>query len=320
MVHVSATDAASPRDAYDAWKDTVKSLFFDLELDFASPETFEGDAHRWDVGDLRLIRFASSAVSYHRLKKHCDGNEPQILVSVPLSSSLEFEQLGRRIRCEPGQFLLEHSNAPYEFRYGERSDMWVLRVPEVMLQCRTGNVARFCATEFDASSGAGKLFCDYIGLMAQHTDLNQPRFHALLASQSADLLAAVLESDPRVVHSSGSAVQAAHMARIEHFIRRNLSDSDLSPEKVAAGCQISVRYLHLLFRDSGRTLSSWVRELRLWAAYEMLQRGAPGVTVAQTAYQFGFSDHAQFSNAFRKEFGRSPSDALREARQVRSTP
>jgi AraC-like DNA-binding protein len=39
-----------------------------------------------------------------------------------------------------------------------------------------------------------------------------------------------------------------------------------------------------------------------------------GVTVAQTAYQMGFNDHAQFSNAFRKQFGCSPSDVLREAR------
>jgi AraC-like DNA-binding protein len=314
MSCVYTTKDAPSNEAGAAWREVVASIFFDMELDLLHSEAFEGQAQCWDFGDLRLTRFESSAVRYQRLRRHCDGNEPQILVSVPLASTIEFEQLGRQIRCEPGQFLLEHSDAPYEFRYGERSDMWVLKVPEAMLQSRTGSASRFCAMQFNASEGVGKLFRDYLALMAQHAAIADPRFQALMGMQFTDLLGAVLEADPRVMQSSGSAVKSAHLARIEHFVRQNLTDFEMSPERVAGACNISVRYLHLLFKESGRTLSSWVRELRLQSAYELLQRGAVGVSVAQTAYQMGFNDHAQFSNAFRKQFGRSPSDVLREAR------
>lgn len=314
MAHVYTTKNAPSIEATTAWTEVVASIFFDMELELPNSASFSGKAECWEFGSLRLTRFESSSVKYKRLKRHCDGNEPQILVSVPLVSTIEFEQLGRQIRCEPGEFLLEHSNAPYEFRYAERSDMWVLKVPEAMLKSRAGSASRFCAMQFSARDGVGKLFRDYVALMAQHASIADPRFQAMMGSQFTDLLAAVLEADPRILQSSGSAVKSAHMARIEHYVRQNLVDSDVSPEKVAGACNISVRYLHLLFRESGRTLSSWIRELRLQAAYELLQRGGPGVSVAQTAYQMGFSDHAQFSNSFRKQFGRSPSDVLREAR------
>lgn len=320
MSPISEIRPALTSDSHNQWSNEVASLFFEMEIDDVMPDSFVGAARFWDIGEFRLSRFGSSAATYRRLRKHCDSKEAQILISVPLVGTVEFEQFGRQIRCEPGSFLLEHSDAPYEFRYGERSDMWVVKVPEGMLQRRVGNISRFCAMCYDAKDGAGKLFYDYLRLMAHHAALGravlgEAKFQNLLASQCADLLAAVLESDPRILHSSGSAIKGAHLARIENYIKSHLSDADLSPEKVAGVCSISVRYLHLLFSESGRTLSSWIRELRLDAAHELLQRGGARVTVAQTAYQLGFSDHAQFSNAFRKQFGRSPSDVLRESRE-----
>ena len=314
MPHIAQHIARSGHEGLSAWNEVVSSLFFDMEMESDSASGFTGQAQHMDVGNLRLTRFQSSSAKYRRLPQHCDRAPAEILVSVPLTQAIEFEQLGRRIHCPVGRFLLEYSNAPYEFRNRECADMWVLKVPEAMLQSRVGSVTRFCAMEFDALEGVGRLFRDYVDLLGRSADVAEPKFQALMASQCADLLAAVLENDPRIVCSSNSAVKGAHMERIEQFIRQNFADPDLSPQKVASACRISVRYLHLLFGESGRTLSSWVRELRLNAAYEQFQRGMPGVSIAQTAYQFGFNDHAQFSNSFRKHFGRSPREVLGEAR------
>ncbi|WP_223277458.1 helix-turn-helix domain-containing protein [Cupriavidus metallidurans] len=316
MAHTPLINARFSRETLSAWSGVVSSLFFDLDMEVDSCTSFKGQAWHTDLADVRLTRFQSTPVKYRRLQQHCDHSVPEVLVSVPLTRSLQFEQLGRQIQCSAGNFLLEYSNAPYQFRNVECNDMWVLKVPESMLQSRMGSITRFYAMEFDASDSVGKLFRDYIDLIGQNTDIVDPRFQALMASQCADLLAAVLEGDPRVACSSNAGVKAAHLNRIEQFVRENLADPDLSPEKVATACQISVRYLHLLFRESGRTLSCWVRELRLRAALEHLQRAKPGVAIAQTAYKFGFNDPAHFSSNFRKHFGRSPSEVLAEARQT----
>ncbi|TDN62168.1 hypothetical protein [Paraburkholderia sp. BL10I2N1] len=79
---------APSSEAGAAWRDVVASIFFDMELDLSRSEAFDGQAECWDFGNLRLTRFESSAVRYKRLQRHCDGNEPQILVSVPLASPM----------------------------------------------------------------------------------------------------------------------------------------------------------------------------------------------------------------------------------------
>lgn len=318
MQDVYAIEQAPLSEASGAWTDAVARILYEMQLEFQEAEAFSGYAVCRNFGSLRFSRFKSKAVKYRRLRRHCEDTEPQILVSVPLTGSIEFEQLGRHVRCEPGQFLLQSSSEPYEFSYSEPSDMWVLKIPEFMLQCRITSVRRFCAMQFDASVDVGNLFRDYVALIARHCAISGPKFQSLIGVQLIDLLGAVLEADPRVTQSAGSAVKAAHIARIEQYVRHNLTDVQLTPDKVAGACNISVRYLHLLFKESGRTLSRWIRDLRLQAAYEVLQHGASGTSVAQTAYHFGFSDHAQFANAFRRQFGRTPSDLLRSARAIGS--
>lgn len=314
MSYAYTTQDTPQSRACGTWREVITSVYFDVELEVPQPESFSGGVQCWSFGSLVLSRVESTPVRYRRLRHQCDGKETQLLVSVPLKNTIEFEQLGRRARSGPGQFLVEYSDAPYEFCYGQASDMWVLKLPEAMLRSRVGNASRFCALQFDAVDGIGKLFRDYVGLMARHTCNEDPDCRALMGAQLTDLLAAALLADPRVVQSSMSAVKNAHVARVEHYVRRNLTDASMSPEKVALACHISERYLYALFKESGRTFSNWVRELRLQAAFEVLQRGAAGVSVARTAYELGFSDHAQFSNAFRKHFGRAPSDVLNESR------
>jgi AraC-like DNA-binding protein len=69
-----------------------------------------------------------------------------------------------------------------------------------------------------------------------------------------------------------------------------------------------VRYLHELLRDTNQTLGQWIRDQRLAAAREKLRDASGGDSIAQIAYRFGFSDHAQFSRAFKAQFGISPKD------------
>jgi AraC-like DNA-binding protein len=125
-------------------------------------------------------------------------------------------------------------------------------------------------------------------------------------------LAATLEADPRILHSNNSAVRCAHLTRVEEFVRRNLADTDLTPERIAQSCAISTRYLHLLFKETEQTISQWIRDLRLQAAHEHLCRSSGNIQIGQIAYQWGFSDQAQFCNAFKQKFGLTPSELRKQ--------
>jgi hypothetical protein len=116
------------------WRDTVSSIFYQLDCDVGDSTTFDARAECWDLADIRLTRLKSSPTRYTRRRQDCDGRETQILVAVPMVGSVELDQLGRR--CLPGQFVLEYSDAPYNFQYGAESDMLAVRIPESMLQSR----------------------------------------------------------------------------------------------------------------------------------------------------------------------------------------
>ena len=122
-----------------------------------------------------------------------------------------------------------------------------------------------------------------------------------------EMLALALDRHAEISLSASSLVRAAHLRRAESLIRQRLGDSTLDPQAVARGCGISLRYLHSIFADTGRTVSQCIREERLRAARDMLEM--PGMMkMADVAYRFGFADQAIFSRQFRARYGVSPSE------------
>jgi AraC-like DNA-binding protein len=297
------------------WRDVIADTYFNLQLSFPDEHHFDGQLDIWDLNTLQLSRLESSGLVYRRLRQHCGAQDRQVLVTVPFKSKVEFSQLGRTTRCSPGQFLLELSEEPYDFGYGQDNAMWVLKVPVSALKARIGEPSRFCARQYDSRQGVGRLFSDYLQLMTHHCEIDHDSsVRALMATQLIDLLAIGLQQHPDALQSSQSAVRDAHLARIEAHVRQHLSDPALSPERIAHASGISLRYLHQLFKDTGQSVSQWIRELRLQSAHEALSRANAQTSVAQIAYGAGFSDHAQFTHAFRKKFGHAPSDMLRPLR------
>ena len=63
-----------------------------------------------------------------------------------------------------------------------------------------------------------------------------------------------------------------------------------------------------LKRATGKSFQTFVREHKLEKARTMLTQGKSNVS--ETAYQAGFKSVAHFSDAFKKQFGQSPSNIL----------
>jgi AraC-like DNA-binding protein len=64
------------------------------------------------------------------------------------------------------------------------------------------------------------------------------------------------------------------------------------------------RYLHLVFAEHGHTVAGWIRDRRLARCPAELLK--PFFTVTEVAFRWGFNDAAQFSHAFRAQYGSSP--------------
>jgi AraC-like DNA-binding protein len=304
-----STASLPPEQRGQHWREMIGSTYFPLDLEFRQPDTFSGDLKIWQLGDLSLSRLSAEATCYRRLRHHfASAPKEQFLVTIPARSEIFFSQCGKDVRCAPGGYILERSHEPYEFSHAEAVDLWVLKVEKEALSGHIRAPDRFCSMEFNASNGTGGLFVDMLHLIPARFDTMSVESRSAVGKQLVDLLVMSLKADERTLTSGNSSVRAAHLTRIESFVRSHLGDYDLDPDMIARNCQISTRYLHELLRDTNQTLGQWIREQRLEACRESLKDTSIKQTVAEIAYRWGFGDQAQFSRAFRARYQTSPKD------------
>ena len=307
--HLSFSTAnLAPQDRSRQWNAVISDAYFPLQLQFRDSMKFNGKLSRMTMGNVGLSRLTSAPVNYERRRRHIrESREEDYLITVPKSAPIEFRQLGRDVRCEPGGFIVERGDEPYRFMYERPNDMFVLKVSKSALSERVRQPDRFCARAVNATSGTANLFVS----MVQHAHAQVPKADTAageaIGRHLLELLGLTLEAEVGIESSSASAVRGAHLKRVDQFIRANLKNSDLSPELIADGCGVSKRYLHDLFKDVNGTVSQSIRDQRLIAARDQLCTTGD-LTIANVAYRFGFSDQAQFSRLFKARFGMSPSD------------
>lgn len=311
--HSTTIRDMAPSDRAGHWASIVSQAYFPLDIRFRAPERFQGSIESRTLGPALLTHLVSEPVEYVRKPHHTRGLQTEaFLLTIPYASPVAFSQLGRDIVCGPGCFLLENGDEPYHFSYGRANDLCAIKVSFQDLKDRIRQPERLCAQNFDGTEGLGALLIETTR-RAQQMRLD-PSASEVIGRHVIELLALSLDRQAETSASAGSLVRAAHLRRAEAFIRQRIAEPSLTPQTVAEGCGISLRYLHSIFADSDRSVAQYIREQRLLAARDLLEM--PGMMkMAEIAYRFGFADQAIFSRQFRAKFGLSPSEYRLECRQ-----
>src|SRR5262249_14116098 len=150
-----------------------------------------------------------------------------------------------------------------------------------------------------ASRSVGGFFVDALRLIGARIEEMDEPVQALMGKHLVDLLAMAIESDERVLAGNSSSVRNAHLHRCEHFIRSRLDNMHLTPQTIADGCGISLRYLHQIFEREGVTVCAYIRNERLLMCDALLRDPNCRKSISEIAYQWGFGDQAQFSRNYR---------------------
>ena len=122
-------------------------------------------------------------------------------------------------------------------------------------------------------------------------------------------------STPHGFHPS--AWDAAARRAVGFIVNR--LDEPLSIRRVARASGLSTRTLHrVIRRHYGVSPMALLRRARLASARRELLAASPGTTVTTAALACGFSHLGRFSQCYARQFGESPSDTLRRARDARA--
>jgi AraC-like DNA-binding protein len=277
-----------------------------MTASFSAPERFYGTIENWDLGQISLSRFHSAPVCYDRAKEHLRGrSENDLLITFATESDARFSQGGNLLHCRKNGFFIQRGDLPYQFSHAEDNELWVFKVPTQMLKSRIRVIDRYVSYVYDSSRGAGALFLDTARSIPQRMEQFGTVTRDGLGRCLVELLCLALEDDERALGSGMSSVRLGHLARVERYVRKNLTNHAMTIEEIALANGISSRYLHDLFKGSDTTIGQWIRVLRLEAALADLQDTRHGETVAEIAYRWGFGDQAQFSRHFKSHFGKT---------------
>src|SRR6266849_5822860 len=280
MLTTYATTDIPPHSRRQFWQEIVSKTYFPLDLSFAGGSDFRASLGAWSLGPVSVSRNVSDGLLYKRHERHLlNEREECYLITVP-----------------------------------ELAALWVLKIPSAVLRARISRPERLATLQIDASRSVGALFVDTLRLTGARIEEIDGPARALAGKHLIDLLAMAIESDERVLVGHSSSVRNAHLHRCEHFIRARLDDTRLTPQMVADGSGISLRYLHQIFEREGITVCAYIRNQRLLMCDAMLRDPNCRKSISEIAYQWGFGDQAQFSRNYRSRFGCTPSDVRAASR------
>jgi AraC-like DNA-binding protein len=125
--------------------------------------------------------------------------------------------------------------------------------------------------------------------------------------QASDLVASLLSDYAAPSEAVRGCLQRTLILRIKDYIGQQLCDPGLGPPEIAAAANISVRYLHKLFEAEHRSVSQYIKGLRLERSRrELLDPRNSGRPISAVAFACGFGDLSGFNRAFKDAYGTSP--------------
>lgn len=218
------------------------------------------------------------------------------------------EQNGFQQRIVAGQWSILDGTRPYSIVNEEWARHISLQIPLSELSTREFEIARRLIGPFPVAHSVCHLLYQCIRLMIE--DLGEER-----GTTDEDLGESLLHMfrimlNQQAQERSRKTMRETAEERIRSYIRRNLTDPQLSVDTIAAAMKCSRRYVHKLF-EGQETVTQFIWSQRLdRCRTRLLDAEAKVPTLTELAFENGFRSSAHFSRAFRAKYGVTPS-ALR---------
>ena len=108
-----------------------------------------------------------------------------------------------------------------------------------------------------------------------------------------------------------ASAEEQFLARVREHIEEHLNEEYYSADALAEGIGMSVRQLQRKLKAlTGETPTAQIRSMRLYKARHLIE--SEYGTVAEIAYEVGFSNPTYFTKCFREQFGKAPTEWLEE--------
>ena len=306
-LYTYSTEDVSEKDKVPYWNDALCKTF---TRKFVDPHSASGFSAKFDVasiGEHNIANVVQSASDVVHTLHHSKTDDPAVTLHLQVFGESINMQEGAVAKLRPGEFTFCSSERPYKFITNENMGLFVHKIPRDKFCTAIDDPLEIACMKFSGVSGPGKMFVQFMQNYWRELVLGMPEDQAM---EMIDVAVGMLGS---VINAERTADQTISvfdnkLDHIRRFIEINISRPDLSPRVIAEAFGMSVRNLHKLFASSHYTVGNYVRSRRLEHARWLLSDPEhTDRSLTEIALICGFSNPAQFSTAFKNEYGRTPS-------------
>jgi AraC-like DNA-binding protein len=265
--------------------------------------------HLWLYGEANLFTADASGFRLVRTPKHVRMEAPAVVaLAVQPHGQGRFSQFGRDELVGPDDLMLSDLTAPYSFSWSGTGASRAFQIPYEQLALPV-DVVRKAAGRLRASP-LYDLVLQHLQWLDRSADaLAADPGAATLGTATTELVRALLVSAAGDDRHLTPVMAETLMTRVTTFVGLHLRDPDLTPERIAAAHNVSVRQLYKACAAAGIRLEQWIIDQRLEAARaELVTPSGRRRSIAATARACGFRDPSHFSRRFRGAYGMSPRD------------
>src|SRR5215467_480658 len=300
------TDGLRPAEREAFWR-LAMSGFRPVTIAKVGDGTFEGSIRTNRIGRLLVAQVRSTAQDIRRTPRDIDPSEEEYFHVLLVASGVgRVSQDDRHAEFHPGDWVAFDSFRPVQLLFESDWDAYALVFPRESVQLSESERRLMTARRMDGSAGLTGVVSRFLLDLArtsEHVSAAQSE-PALL--QASDLVASLLSDYADPGEAVRGCLQRTLMLRIKDYIGQRLCDPGLGPPEIAAAANISVRYLHKLFEAEHRSVSQYIKGLRLERSRrELLDPRLAGRPIAAVAFDCGFGALSGFTRAFKDAYGTS---------------
>jgi AraC family transcriptional regulator, positive regulator of tynA and feaB len=215
-------------------------------------------------------------------------------------------QDGREARLGAGDFTLCDTTRPYDVQCDGTCRILVVSIPRTLLLRYVPFPEELTAVGMPARESMNGLVSDYLRNLWIRFPQGAPIADAWQVCQATMSLIGGAYERLLLTRSTRRSAASVHRARIRSYIEQHLTDPDLTPTSIAAGCQINVRYMHRLQALENETLARYILRRRLEECARELAALQRRRSITEIAFLYGFKSATHFGRAFRDRYGVSP--------------
>jgi AraC-like DNA-binding protein len=307
-----SSDAFDARDRFDAWREELMLRVVRVDVDVPDRKSFHTRLRVLALPNVSIIERRTTPSVVKRTPELVRDGDDALMVSLPWRGSLDL-RIGGEARAGMDEAILSSLHEVGALSAPEPFAGASLRLERTMARSVIPAFETRLNMRIPLDPGASALLRSYLkGLVSTAGGLTQSAA-ALADLHVRELLGHLFDPVGELARAEPyGGIKAARLRAVINDIAARFADPRLNPAAVGRRLGLSERYVQQLLEGAGLTFTTYVRELRLKRARQLLRDPlTAGWRIVDIAAAAGFSDLSHFNHTFRQRFGESPTDARR---------